>query len=364
MTTVPLNDLARGHAEQATELRDAVAAVMRSGWYVQGPAHDRFEAELAAFLGVDRCLGVASGTDALTLALRAVADRSGGAAVVTAANAGGYTTAAARLNGLRPVYADVSPESLCLTPGTVERALDDEVAAVVVTHLYGRMADVEGIVALCHERGVAVVEDCAQSIGASRDGRAAGSFGDVATFSFYPTKNLGAMGDGGALATSDPTLADRLQAMRQYGWTGKYHVTHPGGTNSRLDEVQAAVLSVRLPLVEAHNERRRAIISRYATAAEGVAGFRVLPAEDEAHAGHLAVAVVEDRDRVRDHLARHGVGTDVHYPVPDHRQPISPTPTPALPVTEHAADHVLSLPCFPQLTDDEVARVCDAIASA
>lgn len=363
MMTVPLNDLARGYADQAADLQDAVLSVMTSGWYVQGPAHDGFEAALADFLGVTTCLGVASGTDALTLALRAVTERTERRRIVTAANAGGYATAAALLNDLEPVYADVDPATLCVTADTVEAVLTEDVGVVVVTHLYGRMADVERIVELCHAREIAVIEDCAQSIGARRKERAAGSIGDAATFSFYPTKNLGAMGDGGAIATSDAGIAEAVRAMRQYGWTSKYHIGRAGGTNSRLDEVQAAVLSVRLPLVPEHNARRREIIARYVAAADASARLQVLRADDEGHAAHLAVALADDRDDVARHLASRGVRTDVHYPIPDHRQRVAPPGSHSLPVTEHAADHVLSLPCFPQLTDDEIDHVCEAIRS-
>ncbi|MBX9243462.1 DegT/DnrJ/EryC1/StrS family aminotransferase [Actinotalea ferrariae] len=362
MDWIPVNDLSRALSGQADAIQEVVARVVGSGWLVQGPEHRAFQDELAAFLGVDHALGVASGTDALELALRATApaDRP---VVLTAANCGGYTTTAARRAGLRVRYADVDPESLLLTAATVEAALDDTVGVVVVTHLYGRTADVAPVVELCHARGIRVVEDCAQSLGATLPAGRAGSFGDAATFSFYPTKNLGALGDGGAVATRSDEVATVVQELRQYGWTSKYTITRDGGRNSRLDELQAALLRHRLPQLEGWNARRREIIGHYADHAP--ASVRVLPAPDESHAGHLAVVVVEDRARLQEHLAGLGVRTDVHYPVPDHRQPAVADEYRGLtlPVTEQAADRVLSLPVFPELTDLEVERVGRALAS-
>lgn len=361
---VPTNDLGRAFQEQRAELEDAALRVLRSGWYVHGPEHRAFEDELAEAVGVRHAIGVASGTDALALALIALTRGLGGE-VVTAANAGGYATAAIQRAGATPRYVDVDADTLCLDTDLTLEAIGERTRAVVVTHLYGRLADVERLAAVCQERGVPLVEDVAQSIGAERGGRRAGAFGTVATFSFYPTKNLGAFGDGGAVVTDDGELAGSLRRLRQYGWQDKYVVVQPHGCNSRLDELQAALLRVRLPRVPAWNERRRAIISRYVEAAPAQL-LHVLPAHEADHAGHLAVAVAADgqRDRVRDALARAGVATEVHYPVPDHLQPIAHASAgaPALPVTEHAAAHVLSLPCFAQLTDPEIEVVCGALS--
>lgn len=357
---VPLNDLARACQRDRAAIDAAVAEVLSSGWYVHGRQHAAFEEELAAYIGVEHCVGVASGTDALELALRAVAVQ-GRSHVVTAANAGGYTSVAALRAGLVPRYADVDPYTHCLSAATVEPVLDDDVAAVVVTHLYGRLADVRPVVELAAEAGVPVVEDCAQAIGAARDGVAAGAYGAVGTFSFYPTKNLGALGDGGALVTSDAAVAERLRLLRQYGWDAKYRIARDGGRNSRLDELQAAILRVRLPGVAAASERRRAIIARYRAA--GAASLTVLPADGPDHAGHLAVAVAEDRAAARAALEAAGVATDIHYPIPDHRQPGLPDAEVSLPVTERLAEQVLTLPCFPELTDAEVDVVCEALAA-
>ena len=360
--TVPMNDLVRGFNSHHEELTEAVVRVAQSGWYVHGPEHEAFQREFAEFVGVGHCVGVANGTDALELAIRAVGEGRNGR-VLTAANAGGYTTTAARRAGRGVSYADVDPTHLCLTARSVEPVLDG-VAICVVTHLYGRMAPIEQIVELCHDRDVAVIEDCAQSVGAERDGRKAGSFGDAATFSFYPTKNLGALGDGGAIGTSDPGLAASLIRLRQYGWTSKYSIGVDGGRNSRLDEMQAAVLRTRLPHLRAWSERRRQIIKRYAAAAHG-SSLTILPVAGEDHVGHLAVGLTRFRDEVAAKLAVAGVRTDVHYPIPDHLQPAfaEEFASVSLPVTEQTTGQVISLPCFAELTDAEVEQVCDALRS-
>jgi len=358
--TVPLNDLVRGFNSHREELLGALVRVARSGWYVHGPEHEAFQKEFADFVGVDHCVGVASGTDALELAIRAVGEGRDGT-VLTAANAGGYTTTAARRVGREVTYADVDPTHLCLTAKSVEPVLRG-VAICVVTHLYGRLAPIEEIVELCHDRGVAVIEDCAQSVGAERDGRKAGSFGDAATFSFYPTKNLGALGDGGAIGTSDPELAASLLRLRQYGWASKYSIAVDGGRNSRLDEMQAAVLRSRLPHLASWSRRRREIIQQYTVAAAGT-NLTMLPVSGADHVGHLAVGLTPRREEVVAALDAEGVRTDVHYPIPDHVQAAFAHEYAhvSLPVTEETARQLVSLPCFPELTDAEVEQVCDAL---
>jgi dTDP-4-amino-4,6-dideoxygalactose transaminase len=345
---------------------EAIARVVASGWYVMGPEHDAFEAELAAYGGVDHCIAVGNGTDALELALAALGVGQGDR-VVTVANAGGYTTIASRLLGADPVYCDVSSDTLQATADSVRAAiesLDAPPAAIVVTHLYGAMAPIEEIAALAADHGIPVIEDCAQALGARRGGRAAGSFADISTTSFYPTKNLGALGDGGAVLTSSAALADRVRRMRQYGWEGKYTIAHPHGRNTRMDELQAAILRAKLPGLDAANERRREIHARYEQAAAGSAGIRIVNRSGESFIGHLAVAVADDRDAVRAALAERGIRTDVHYPIADHLQPLiaGEGARPALPATEQATASVISLPLFPELRDDEVDRVCAALA--
>lgn len=356
---IPMNDLSRGIRRDRPDLAARIDAVLDSGYVVMGPQHSAFQLALAAYLGVEHAFGVASGTDALELSLRAAmpANKS---LVVTVANAGGYTSVAARRAGFDLRYADVDPTTLCVTLDTLIPVLTNEVGVVVVTHLYGLLSNITALVEYCHDRGIRVVEDCAQAIGARQDGRAAGSFGDVAAISFYPTKNLGALGDGGAVVTSDDAIAEAVASLRQYGWASKYKIERAGGTNSRLDELQAAILLTRLPLLDGFNERRRAIIERYREASVESA-ITVLPASGPHHVGHLAVALASRREEVRAALAHAGVQTDVHFPIPDYAQPGLLTVATSLPTTERVVAEVFSLPCFPELSDEEVQHVCDAI---
>ena len=343
------------------DLGACLQRVVDSGWYVLGPQVRDFEAAFARYVGVGHALGVANGTDALTLALRALGVGPG-QRVATVANAGGYASTAIRLLGAEPCYVDVDAQSLTMAPASLAHRLrDGPLAAVVVTHLYGQMADIEPIAALCRQAGVPLVEDCAQAHGARREGRAAGAWGRIGCFSFYPTKNLGALGDGGAVVTDDSALAERLRALRQYGWGRKYEVALPGGTNSRLDELQAAVLLAKLPHLDAANDARRAIAARYSAALAGVP-LRCPPAADESCVAHLYVVRTPRRAALQAHLTAQGIGCDVHYPLPDHRQPAWSGPdAPALPVTDAACAEVLSLPCYPGLTESQTARVIAAV---
>ncbi len=361
--TVPFNDLGRGTASIRPELDEAIGRVVSSGWYVMGPEHSALEKELAAYLGITDAVLVANGTDALQLALVALGVTAGDR-VLTAANAGGYTSTAARAIGAVPVYADVDPTTLLLTVESIEAAVGaggplPEV--IVVTHLFGATADARGITEWAHARGVRVVEDCAQSLGAGIGGVKTGTWGDLATTSFYPTKNLGALGDAGAVFAGSDELATTLRRLRQYGWESKYRTTLVGGRNSRCDELQAAILRVKLPKLDQGNEARRAIHRRY-EAALGT-GARLVTRAGEGYVGHLAVLYVDDRDRAVATMTAHAVATDVHYPVPDHFQAIvAEEDRPSLPVTEAAARSILSVPLFPELTDAEVDRVCAALS--
>jgi len=356
---IPVNDLRRGVLADE-ELAAAVDRVTRSGWYVLGEETSAFERELGDYLGVAHVVGVASGTDALELAFTALGGGPG-QEVVTVANAGGYSALAARRCGMHVRFADVEERDLLASSRTIEEALTPRTAIVVVTHLYGKMAPVAAICDLCRSRGIAVVEDCAQAVGAHTSGRYAGSFGDAAAFSFYPTKNLGAIGDGGAVVSCDEEVAARARRLRQYGWGVKYRVEEDGGMNSRLDEIQAAVLRVRLPRLDELNRRRREIAGRYANA---LASSAVAMAQDGGgdYVAHLAVVRTQRRAAFADGLRARGVSTAVHYPVPDHRQKIIGTPTVRLPVTEEAAGQILTLPCFPELEREEIEILCAALS--
>lgn len=356
---VPLNDLKRAAQHERDALHAALERVADSGWYILGEEGRRFEAAFAEYTGVPHAIGVANGTDAIELALRALAIDTG-QGVITTANAGMYATTALRRAGAVPQYADVDEATMNADVRTIAAAVTSSTAAVILTHLYGQLADVEAIAAWCAARGLPLIEDCAQAHGARRGGRRAGAFGTLGCFSFYPTKNLGALGDGGAVVTSSDAIADRLRALRQYGWRGKYDVRDPGGVNSRLDELQAAVLSLRLATLDARNERRRAIARRYAERLRHPA-IDVRRTFRDDHVAHLFVVRTQARASLQRHLAALGIATEVHYPIPDHRQAAyTLAPRPVLPVTERLADEILTLPCFPELTDDEVDAVVEA----
>ena len=356
---IPFNDLRRVTGPHATALSAAFARVLERGVFVLGEEVANFEREFAAYCGVPHCAGVASGSDAIELALRAVGVAAGDE-VATVANAAMYSTLAIRAIGALPRYVDVDDTDLLMSPPALAARLRPAVRAVLVTHLYGRLAPMEDILPIAAARGVPVVEDCAQAHGATRATLRAGAYGAAGCFSFYPTKNLGALGDGGAVVARDAAVDARVRSLRQYGWAAKYHVGQAGGRNSRLDELQAAFLRARLESLDAENARRRAIVDAYA---EGISHPAIRPPRRAGAdcAAHLAVVRSPQRDALRRHLAEHGIGSEVHFPVPDHRQPGGAEADPApLPVTERACGEVLSLPCFPGLTDDEVAAVVSA----
>ena len=340
------------------QLRDAAARVLSSHRYVLGAEVSAFEREFAAFCGTLDCVGVANGTDALELALRA-AGVARGDRVATVANAGYYACTALAAIGAEPVFVDVDATKT-ISPATLESA-QPRGTAIVVTHLYGRLAAIEPIVANAQRRAIPVIEDCAQSHGAARRGKRAGSFGLAGCFSFYPTKNLGALGDGGAIVTSDGEVASRARSLRQYGWSSKYHVERRDGRNSRLDELQAAFLRVKLPRLAAWNSARVEIARRYCDGLQGLG--LILPAfSDVAYVAHLFVVRAPDRDALRAALAQRQIDTGVHYPIPDYRQPVRASlPGVALPVTEAACREVLTLPCFPGLPEAQIDRVIDAV---
>jgi len=353
-----INDLSRHTQPIQHELSVAVARVLQSGWFVLGPEVTAFEQEFAQYCGAAHCVSLANGTDALELALRAL-DIGAGKTVVTVANAGMYSSIAILTTGATPLYADISPGTLLVDVGAVKQLLEQHrVDAIIVTHLYGLLADIEEIARLAQAHGIPVIEDCAQAHGAQRQGKKAGAFGDIACFSFYPTKNLGALGDGGAIATSRQDLADRVKQLRQYGWGNKYSVALAGGRNSRLDEMQAAILRVKLPLLNQWNARRRDIAARYS---QGINHPKIIAQQVHGtdYVGHLYVIRSAERDRLKQHLADAGIPSDVHYPVPDYAQAAYRHlyPDTHLPVTDRACAEVLTLPCFPEMTDAEVDAI-------
>ena len=362
---IPFNDLSRSVSELKTEINLAINEVLKSGWFVMGPQQEALENELAEFLGVKYAISVGNGTDALEISLSALGVKQG-SKVLTVANAGAYTSTATLALGAEPIYVDVDPLSLLMTPATLHSALeklDCFPDAIVVTHLYGSMAPMPEIMLLAKERGIPVVEDCAQSLGASLDGTQSGAFGDISTTSFYPTKNLGALGDGGAIFTNNEHLASKVKKIRQYGWDSKYSIQNLRGKNSRLDEIQAAILRVKLPILQSTNLTRKLIHETYESLE--IPNAELVNKSNESFNGHLAVLRAENRNEFRQRMTDLGVSTEVHYPVPDHRQHFPefvPREMP-LEVTEWASEHIVSIPMFAELRKDEINHISLALSS-
>ena len=351
-----------------TRIDRAVARVLASGRYVLGPEVEAFEREFADYVGCRDAVGVGSGTDALVIALRALG-LAPGTLVATVSHTAVATVAAIELAGLAPLLLDIDPATYTLAPAALERAFGGSrrIGAVIAVHLYGQAADLDALVPLTRRHGAKLIEDCAQSHGATLGGRRLGSIGDVACFSFYPTKNLGAIGDGGAVLTNDGILAERVRELREYGWRERYVSAVPG-MNTRLDTIQAAVLRVKLAGLDRANARRAAIAARYD---RGLAKTSLgLPARrpGATHVFHQYVVRTPQRDALRAALDRIGIGTTVHYPVPVHLQPayrgrVTLDPG-GLGESERAARDVLSLPMFPELGAADVTRVIAAVAAA
>ncbi len=357
---IAINDLARNHLPHQEELRDACLRVLASGWYVLGHEVARFERDFAAYCGTNHCVGVANGTDALEIALRAIEIKPGDK-VLTTANSGMYATIAITACGAEPVFVDVDPLTMNMAPDALRMVFGMKPRAVIVPHLYGRMAEIEAITRASHQAGVFVIEDCAQAHGARREAKHVGSIGDIGCFSFYPTKNLGALGDGGAIVTDNAQWAERIRQLRQYGWSSKYRCELTGGCNSRLDELQAAVLAVKLPWLDTQNAARRKIANHYH---QGIANPNIIAPrrESESDVVHLYVIRSSHRAQLISHLTEAGVQTDIHYPLPDYRQPVfgERFAEVHLPTTELLANEILTLPCHPALSEEEISHVIDA----
>jgi len=346
------------------EITTKVARIVQSGWWINGVEVSSFEDGFAAYCDVPHCAGVGNGTDGLELALRSIGAE--GAEVITVANAGGYTTAACRLVGARPVYIDVTSDRLVMDVEAVAAALTDDTRAVVATHLYGNTVDIGRLreeLALAGHDDVMIIEDGSQAHGARLpDGRRVGSAGDISVFSFYPTKNLGALGDAGAVVTRHSWIHDRLVALKQYGWTARYESTVPKGRNSRMDEIQAGVLNVKLPHLDAWNEERRRIVRVYQAALPP----HIQMVTDTNGAAHLAVVRHPHRKVLAAHLDHLGIGTGVHFPVLDPEQPSQvdlPSTRLDLPESELACVEILTIPAYPGMPSDSIERVAAGLAS-
>ena len=357
-----INNLSAKIDAYQTQIRTSIDRVLARGWLVLGPEVEHFEQSFAAYLGAKHCVGLANGTDAIELALKAIGIGPGDH-VGTVANAGMYTTIAMLSIGAKPYFLDVDLDIHVTTLAEVKRAIQAGVKAVVVTHLYGlAIPEIALIAEYCAQKGVPLIEDCAQAHGAQLEGRHVGTFGDASSFSFYPTKNLGALGDGGAVVTNHPQLDEKLRRLRQYGWITKYNVEIPGARNSRLDEMQAAVLSGLLPHLDEANARRREIAARYSSQ---ICSVNVTAPQERAtdYVAHLYVICCLKRDALREHLRKHDIASDVHYPIPDYRQTVfgGCFAGTRLQNTERLASEILTLPCYPEMSDEAVDRVITAI---
>jgi dTDP-3-amino-3,4,6-trideoxy-alpha-D-glucose transaminase len=352
---VPFNVLRPGDDRAAIDA--AIARVIDSGWFVLGPEVAAFEAEFAAATGAAHAVGVNTGTDAIALALRGIGVGPGDE-VITSPLSAAYSALAIEMAGARPVFADIDPRRLTLDPAAVAAAVTPRTCAVVPVHLYGQPADLAGIAAVAARHGLAVVEDACQAHLATAQGRPLGRGSAAAAYSFYPTKNLGALGDGGAVTTDDPALAARISRLRNGGQSSRYHHDELG-VNSRLDELQAAILRARLPRLAAATATRRRLAARY-RGGLGAAPVTVPPECDPGHVYHLFPVLTGDRDRFQAHLAALGIETLVHYPVPIPRQPAARSWTPApCPVADQVCARVVSLPLYPSLAEtaqDDVVR--------
>jgi len=357
---IPFNQLKPLHDRHADEIAEAMQRVADSGWYILGPEVKAFEQEFADYHGVPYAVGVANGTDAIELAIRA-GDIGAGDEVITVAHTAMATVAAIESTGATPVLVDIDPLTYTLDPEKARQAITDKTRAIVVVHIYGQPADLDALKTLADEHDILLIEDCAQAHGAEYKGKKVGTIGHFGTFSFYPTKNMGAYGDGGAVITRDETLADNLRKLRNYGQTTRY-VHQSRGTNSRLDEMQAAILRVKLKHLDAHNQRRNDIAQLYN---QHLAGVTIPYVRDNVkHAYHLYVIRTKNRDTFMADLKARDIGTLIHYPIPIHLQDSHRDMgmgDGSLPETEKAAKEIVSLPMYIGLSDDDVLQVCSAI---
>lgn len=361
---IPMVDLKAQYLQLKDEINQSLEQVLESCAFILGPNVRAFEEEAAAYLGAKHAIGVASGTDALHLALLA-AGIGDGDEVITTPFTFIATAEAIRYVGAKPVFVDINPKTFNIDPVAIESAITEKTAAVMPVHLFGQPADMQRIVAVCEQYGLKMVEDCAQSFGASIAGRQTGSFGASAGFSFFPSKNLGCYGDGGLVTTDDDEIADRIKMLRNHGSEVRYY--HDViGYNSRLDEVQAAILRVKLKRIDDFNRNRRGVAQLYS---ELMADLPVtVPYEDGVgvHVYHQYTVLTDRRDTIMQALQQAGIACAVYYPVPLHRQKVFANDCSGLglPVTEAIAESCLSLPIYPELQEAEIRRIVSIIRAA
>jgi dTDP-4-amino-4,6-dideoxygalactose transaminase len=344
-----------------TEIDAAIAAALDGNRYILGPQTRAFEQEFAAYLGVRNASGVGSGTEALHVAIRACG-LGPGDEIITVSHTAVATVAAIELAGATPILVDIDPVTYTIDPNKIASAITSRTRAIIPVHLYGAAANLNPIVELARRHNLKVIEDCAQAHGTRYADQVVGSVGDVACFSFYPTKNLGAIGDGGLVATNDPAIAENLNLLRQYGWRERY-VSEVAGWNTRLDELQATILRVKLRHLDEDNDKRRKLAAIYD---EQLAGVVTIPIEpvNTCHVYHLYVIRHPRRDALMQFLHERGIGTAIHYPVPIHLQPAYRGrlgDMGSLPETERAAQEIVSLPMYPELSKEEVQTVAQTI---
>lgn len=371
MIKIPFNDTSRTFELYKSELLSAINSVAESGWWLLGKHTQLFADEFAKYCGTTYCLPLGNGTDALEIALRTILSdhlEDERCEVITVANAGGYSSTACRLIGAIPVYADINADTHLISLPSIENCLSADVKAIVLTHLYGAAIDVKSVRNLLNSHGyhsIKIIEDCAQAHGALVNGELVGSLGDIATFSFYPTKNLGAMGDGGAITCSNKHLYDIAKSLHQYGWSSKYKISLVGGRNSRMDEIQAAVLNCLLPHLDEFNAQRKLIYKRYST--YNCSKFSTLNYKSCDHVGHLAVCLVDNRDGFIKFMNDKNIAVDVHYPIFDIDQPAWANlesridPVYGLVESRKIQKQIISLPCYPTLTEQELNYICDSL---
>lgn len=356
---IPVFDISKQHNQIRQELVKAMEEVLDGGWYILGKEVAAFEKEFSAFVGTSHAVGVASGTDALYIALKAL-DIGPGDEVITVSHTAVATVAAIVQTGATPVLVDICEESYTMDPSHLPGAISARTKAIIPVHLYGQAADMDTILAVAENKGISVIEDCAQAHGALYKGKKVGSIGLMGAFSFYPTKNLGAMGDGGIIVTCDENMARKICLLRQYGWQERY-ISTVSGTNSRLDEIQAAILRIKLKYLDTWNKKRHELAELYGNLLSPVRK----PAElaDRMHVYHLYVVATPQRKELMDYLKGRGIGTAIHYPVPIHLQGgyNQLIRCGKLPVTEKVSAQIISLPMYPELTAGEIKEISDSI---
>lgn len=359
---VPFGDLKRVYLEHKEEFDEAVSRVLSSGWYLFGKELEQFETAFSTYCSAKHGIGAASGTEAIQVAVSACCIGAGND-VLTVSNTCVPTITGIEATGAKCVFVDIEPNTYTMNPELIEARLTSKTKAIVIVQLYGQCADMDAILAIAMKYDLKVIEDCAQAHGATYKGKRAGSLGDVAAFSFYPTKNLGAFGDAGMVVTNDDNIAERARMLRNYGQKGRYnHVIK--GLNSRMDELQAAILNAKLPFLDQWIKRRQQIAERYISAFEKYDIALPLTTQGRNHTYHLFVVRVKNRDSFMKKLAECGVQTAIHYPSPVHLQPAYSeysNQAKFLPITEAQASELVSIPIYPELTDEEVDYVIKSV---